>query len=198
MEGWRRWLRLTAVLVLLVTLYFLVPVTGDPDRSEVARMVMCLLIVGVLTAAVVWQVRLQMLDSSRHVDGLLIALVVAVLTFAAAFYVTDEVDATQIEGLETRLDALYFTMTTLLTVGFGDIYARGQVARGIVLVQMVFNVAVIATAATAISRRIREKAIEHAQERLAAGDVERPRRRLRHRHASGGEGQDPRTHRKPT
>ena len=191
MDGWRRWARLTAILGLLIAFYFLAPATAHPHRSDAMRIVICLAIIVLLTLAVVWQVRLQMIDSARHVDGLLIALVIAVLTFATAFYVTARLDPGQIVGLDTRLDSLYFTVTTLLTVGFGDIHAEGQLARGIVLVQMVFNVAVIATAATAISRRIREKAIEHAQERIAAGDTER--RRLRPRRA-----QERRTHRNPT
>jgi voltage-gated potassium channel len=196
-EGWRRWLRLGVVLGLLLVLYFLIPATAHPGRPEVVRLAICVLMVVVLAVMVVWQVRQQMIDSSRHVDGLLIALVVAVLSFATAFYVTDEVDPTQISGLETRLDSLYFTMTTLLTVGFGDIHAAGQFARGIVLVQMVFNVAVIATAATAISRRIREKALAHAESLRAAGDPERPagRRRIIRR-GEGGQGR--RTHRNPT
>jgi voltage-gated potassium channel len=195
-EGWRRWVRLGVVLGLLLVLYFLIPASGQPDRTEAIRIAVCVVLVALLTALVVWQVRLQMIDSSRHVDGLLIALVVAVLSFATAFYVTSEVQPGQIVGLHTRLDALYFTMTTLMTVGFGDIHATGQFARAIVLVQMVFNVAVIATAATAISRRIREKALEHAEHRRAAGEPERPagRRRI----IRGGRRQDRRTHRNPT
>ena len=42
---------------------------------------------------------------------------------------------TQIPGLETRLDSIYFTVTTLSTVGFGDIAAHSQGARAVVTVQ---------------------------------------------------------------
>src|SRR5262245_45865555 len=133
MEGWGRWLRLALVLVLLVVVYFTMPATTHPDRSEVARIALCVVLFALVTATIVWQHRGQGVASSRHVDGLLIALVVAILAFAAAFYIIDLVDDDQITGLHTRLDSLYFTVTTLLTVGFGDIHAEKQLARGVVL-----------------------------------------------------------------
>ena len=68
-------------------------------------------------------------------------------------------------GLHTRLDSLYFTMTTLTTVGYGDIHATGQTARALVLVQMVFNVVFVAAAATLLSARIREAARERFEAR---------------------------------
>jgi hypothetical protein len=49
-----------------------------------------------------------------------------------------------------RTGALYFTMTTLATVGFGDIYARTDASRIVVMIQMVFNVAVIGASAKLI------------------------------------------------
>jgi hypothetical protein len=64
----------------------------------------------------------------------------------------------EFEGLETRTDALYFALTTLATVGYGDIHAQGQWARGLVIVQMVFNAAVIAGAARLLTSRLRARA----------------------------------------
>nr|WP_246391165.1 potassium channel family protein [Nocardioides soli] len=94
-------------------------------------------------------------------------MVIAVLAFALAFYRLATSYPGEIVGLETRLDSLYFTMTTLLTVGYGDIHAQGQVARGLVLVAMVFNVLVIATAVSTVTARIRKKAEERAEARRA-------------------------------
>jgi hypothetical protein len=43
------------------------------------------------------------------------------------------VDTEQVSGLNTRTDALYFTLVTMATVGFGDIHAEGQFARAMVI-----------------------------------------------------------------
>ena len=53
----------------------------------------------------------------------------------------------QFSGLETRVDAVYFTVTTLATVGFGDITATGQAARVAVTCQVVFSITFISLAA---------------------------------------------------
>jgi hypothetical protein len=43
----------------------------------------------------------------------------------------------------SRTDALYFTVTTFATVGFGDITARSQGARIIVILQMLADLLVL-------------------------------------------------------
>ena len=60
--------------------------------------------------------------------------------FSLAFYITSRQEPTEVAGLHTRLDALYFTASTILTIGFGDIHAAGQTARALVLLQMAFDV----------------------------------------------------------
>ena len=146
---------------------------GEEDlavRALVSLVALCL-----LTAGVVWQILLHMEEPERKVDGLLFALVVAVLAFALAFYRLEVAYPGQIPGISTRVDALYFTMTTLLTVGYGDINAQGQAARVLVMIAMVFNVAVIATAVTTISGRVRQRAEERAVERQERRTQRKPR-----------------------
>jgi hypothetical protein len=58
----------------------------------------------------------------------------------------------QFVGLETKTDGLYFALATLTTVGYGDVHAAGQLARSLLIVQLVFNVAIIATGASVLSR----------------------------------------------
>lgn len=191
MTGWKRWLRLAAILVVILVLYFTVPVTFELGASDVVQVVVSLVALTLLAIAVLSEVRLQLMDADRRIDGLVLALMISVLGFALGFYVMAERSPEQIFGLDTRLDSLYFTMTTLLTIGFGDIHADGQAARALVLVQMVFNVVIIATAASTINTRVRAKAEIRAEERRAAiADGSLPVRTSRR--------QARRTHRKPT
>ena len=74
----------------------------------------------------------------------------------------------EITGMNTILDAVYFTMTTLLTIGFGDIAAQGQLARGLVLTQMLSTILVLSASVRLLSSLIRE-ATEKARLHSADG-----------------------------
>lgn len=173
MTPWRRSLRLAVAVALLVAIYFLVPLNGDFGASEVVQVVLTLTALALLSFMVIWEVRQQLVDESRNIDRLALALVVSVLGFAIGFYVMAERNPGQIVGLETRLDSLYFTMTTLLTIGYGDIHAKGQLARGLVLVQMCFNVVILTTAATTLTHQIRNRATAAATTRRQDLDTQR-------------------------
>ncbi|HEU5038358.1 MAG TPA: potassium channel family protein [Nocardioides sp.] len=174
MTGWKRVLRLGVAVALALVLYFVVPVEAS-EEGLLVRAVVSLLSLGLLTAGVIWQILVHLEDPDRRIDGLLFALVVAVLAFALAFYRLEIAYPDQIVGLHSRVDALYFTMTTLLTVGYGDIHAAGQGARVLVMVAMVFNVAVIATAVTTISSRVRQRAEQRLAERQGRRTQRGPR-----------------------
>lgn len=175
MTGWKRGLRLALLLVAVLVLYFVVPVSTEVRGAEWVRIVVSLLAFGLLTVLVLHQVQLQIQDPDRRIDGLVVALLVGVTGFAYAFYVIELHHPEQFAGMETRIDALYYTMTTLLTIGYGDVNAVGQAARALVLVQMVFNVVVIATAATTLSNQVRVRAAARAEERQARRTQRKPR-----------------------
>lgn len=78
-------------------------------------------------------------------------MVLETLALFAVTYLAISNHPGQIVGMATPLDALYFTMTTLMTIGFGDIAAQGQLARGTVLVQMFFSVLVLSATVRLLS-----------------------------------------------
>jgi voltage-gated potassium channel len=158
---WWRWGRLATGLTLVVALYFSVPVRSDTAHSGV-RIVVSVLVLVALSYVVAVLVRLQLSADDRRIDGLVLALATGILVFALGFYVIEVHDPGQIRGLHTRLDALYFAMTTVLTIGYGDVHAHGQLARAVVLVQMVFDVVVLAAATTTITMRLRRTAAARA------------------------------------
>jgi voltage-gated potassium channel len=162
---WKRWLRLGGLVLLIVVLYFAAPVSLTPHWENAVRLLVSALTLVALAVGIVWQLRRHLDDASRRVDGLIVSIVIVLVVFAHAFYVLNKNDPTQIVGLSTRVDALYFAMTTMTTVGTGDVHAQGQIARSLVLVQMVFNVVFVATIATLLSTRVRLAAENRAQER---------------------------------
>jgi amino acid transporter len=158
MAGRRRWPHLALILTAIIVLYFVAPVSLDADRSTVARVVVAAIVIVLLAVGVVWQLRLHIDDTSRRLDGLIIAIVMVMAVFSFSFFAVEERDPAQFDGLETRLDALYFSTSTAVTVGFGDVHATGQVGRGLVLVNMVFNVVLVGSAVALVSTRLRAAA----------------------------------------
>ncbi|MGW1742738.1 potassium channel family protein [Nocardia sp. NPDC001965] len=97
-------------------------------------------------------------DTGHRVDGLLFLISLVVLFFSLFYYVLELHQPGQFADLRTRNDALYYTVATLGTVGFGDVHAVGQAARIATTVQMAFDLVVIGTllavTTTGITRRL--------------------------------------------
>ena len=64
------------------------------------------------------------------------SLTVLVLGFSTTYYSLEHHDEAQFDSLETKVDAVYFSTSTLSTVGYGDVHATGQLGRGIVVMQI--------------------------------------------------------------
>ncbi|WP_440312125.1 ion channel [Leucobacter chromiireducens] len=82
---------------------------------------------------------------------LALLLVVAVACALGIFTVAREMPG-QFSGIETRIDALYFTLTTMTTTGYGDIHAVGQFARALVSLILVFDLVFLGLFGAELSR----------------------------------------------
>ncbi|MEK8225808.1 potassium channel family protein [Oerskovia sp. M15] len=83
--------------------------------------------------------------------------------FAIAYFLLATNSDEAFVGLETRTDALYFTVVTLGTVGFGDIHPVGQAARIVTMVQIVFDLAVIGVLVAVTTQRLESRAARREQ-----------------------------------
>jgi voltage-gated potassium channel len=141
---------------LLMVVYFLVPVEpGTGGVDAVVRLAM--VIAGVAALALVigrLVLRLAQARPGTRSASLLVALFGGLVLFALVDYMVAVAEPEQFVDLETKVDALYFAMSTLATVGYGDISASGQVARAVVTVQQLFNLAVIATGGTVLANQL--------------------------------------------
>ncbi|MEV4478430.1 potassium channel family protein [Micromonospora coxensis] len=151
-----------AACVLLVLAYFLVPVEADPNGLRLAlRSAGTLALVVIVALLVTGQVRRQLTGHAPTGDAevralirLAVALVAGVLTFALADYVVANTRPGQFVNMETRVDALYFALATLTTIGYGDVHAQGQIARVVVCAQMLFSIGVVTTGASIVVRQL--------------------------------------------
>jgi hypothetical protein len=73
--------------------------------------------------------------------GTLVPLLLVI--FAAVYYSIGDDDPAAFSESMSRLDALYFTLTTFATVGFGDITSVSPQARTVTMIQMIVNLVVI-------------------------------------------------------
>jgi voltage-gated potassium channel len=141
--------RCAVMVVVLGVCFALLPLRG-------ARSWMGVVVGGVVLAAIVpLAVRRlrRVLASDRPVleavEAVVLLLAMLITGFAAMYYAMND-GGDQFAGLGTRIDAIYFTTSTLSTVGFGDVHATGQAARLAVTVQILFDLAFIGIAARAL------------------------------------------------
>jgi hypothetical protein len=137
----------------LLALYFLVPVPDTPHRTVVTALVFLGGLTALVTYVLVLVRRARTPDDALKIESLLL-LLYAVVIFFSLVYLRLAQTPGEMVGLNTRVDAMYFTVTTMSTVGYGDITAAGQAARVVVTIHMVFNVGVLGVAAKLIGSAV--------------------------------------------
>ena len=108
----------------LVTAYYIVPESLESAPSVVLRIVVTGIVVAVMLG---WQVR-AIVDAElpllRAMEALALTVTLMVVGFASFYIQVSKRDPTAFNEVLNRTGALYFTMTTLATIGYGDIHAR--------------------------------------------------------------------------
>jgi len=148
------WWRPIASLVGLVVAYFAFPVDWGASVAYLAS-TLALTVVGLSVLAWIMVLELQHLRSGvagRSAQVLTTVLVLLVMSFSLTAYLVQELSPGQFVGISSRVDALYFTLSTMTTVGYGDAHAEGQLARVLVCGLIVFNVVVVASLLRAHTR----------------------------------------------
>jgi hypothetical protein len=150
-------LRAAGSTTALVAIYYLLPL--DTSRTWVAVTILAIGLIA-LIVLVAFQVR-SILTSSypglRAVEALATSVPLFLLLFASAYVVMAKLSASNFSEPMTRTDALYFTVTVLSTVGFGDITGRTQTARLVVTGQMVADLVVIGLAIKVIVGAVKRR-----------------------------------------
>lgn len=135
--------RTSLMIVLLTACYFVLPDGGLlADRQSGLRTGGSILALTGFVIVLRLQVRAfrRRLTTWGRAEALLTVLYLLILVFAIAYDRLVTASPDQFSGIQSRADALYFTVTVVSTVGFGDIHAAGAAARSIVTAQMLINV----------------------------------------------------------
>jgi len=137
-------LRALGTSVLILAAYYLVPVSDHPRSSIVLRLTVGL---ALFIAALAYEMgAIVRADRPllRAADAMALVIPLFIVVFAWT-YLTMSLSAPATFGEPlTRTSALYFTVTVFATVGFGDITAKSDPARLVVMAQMMLDLIVIA------------------------------------------------------
>ncbi|HEV7534366.1 MAG TPA: potassium channel family protein, partial [Acidimicrobiia bacterium] len=89
--------------------------------------------------------------------AILVMMFLLILGFATTYYALQAHWPGEMEGLRTKTDAVYFTVTVLSTVGFGDIHPVGQAARAVATFHMLANLVVVSVSVRLVIRAGRHR-----------------------------------------
>jgi hypothetical protein len=132
------------VTVGLLLLYVFVPVPGRSGVGALLGLIGGLVVVLILVG---WQIRGIVRAQHpvlRAVEVLAFALPLLVVVFAFTYLSLSRADSGSFSEHLSRVDALYYAVSTICTVGFGDISAETDGARILVTLQMLFDFALVA------------------------------------------------------
>jgi voltage-gated potassium channel len=140
----RSGLRILGVAMGAMLLYAFVPVPGSSGVAALIEMVVGLIL---FVALVGWQ--LHTIVRAEHpvlraVEALAFALLMLVVVFAFTYLTISRADPQSFSETLGRVDAMYFTVSTISTVGLGDITPALLGARLVVTFQMLFDLALLA------------------------------------------------------
>ena len=140
-------IRSFASVAVLVTAYFLLPFTRLLNGRLIVEFVAgVLIVIIVLISQTVLTLRSRY-PLLRSVEAMATSIPLFLVVFSTTHYLVNELNPGSYSEPMTRFDALYFTMSTFATVGFGDITAISVPARFVTLVQMIGGLILIGVVA---------------------------------------------------
>lgn len=149
-------LRSVLVSMVIVVGYFVLPFTSPLTSNTILVLVGG---VGLVAALLVWEIRsirVSPYPRVRAVGTLLLAMSLFLVVFAATYHLMARADPEAFSEPISRLDAVYFTVTTFATVGFGDIHAVSGPARAVVTAQIVADLILIGLITRLVLRAVQE------------------------------------------
>jgi hypothetical protein len=138
-------------ITIVVVVYFVVPLTEFSEARSVAVFVGALLLVVVVLGFQARGIVRSSYPLLRTVEALATTGPLFLIVFASTHYVIGSAEPGSYTEPMTRLDSLYFTVTTFATVGYGDISPVSEAARLVATLQMLLGLVFIGLVARVIT-----------------------------------------------
>jgi voltage-gated potassium channel len=136
-------LRALATMTLLLVLYYILPMDTALDSRTVVILIVCLAAFGAIASWRVLGITRSEHPGLRAIETFAAVVPLYILVFAVTYFLAERSYGASFSEPLTRTDALYFSVTVLSTVGFGDITATSETARLIVTAQMFLDLIVL-------------------------------------------------------
>ena len=151
-------LRSLASVAVLVTAYFLLPFTRLLNGRLIVEFVVGVLLVIVVLTVQTWTTLRSRYPLLRSAEAMATVIPLFLVVFSTTHYLINGLGPGSYSEPMTRFDALYFTMTTFATVGFGDITPVSMPARFVTLIQMIGGLILVGVVARVLisAARVRE------------------------------------------
>jgi hypothetical protein len=137
-------IRALLTAILLVLLYFLIPIEHRPHQSVILRLGAALALFVVVLANEIRVISGHDRPALRATVAMATIIPLFLILFSWIYLTMARAYPDAFGEPLSRISALYFTVSVFSTVGFGDITPKTDLARLVVTVQMLADLAVIA------------------------------------------------------
>jgi voltage-gated potassium channel len=150
-------LRVVVVTGTLLVVYATAPFDQRPDRSIAAQLFVALLVLVAVMGLQIRSVTRSPYPTLRGVETVAVSVPLLVLSFAATYVTLAQADHASFTESLSRVDGVYFAVTVLATVGFGDIAATSETARVLVTLQMIVDLILVGLIAKVLVGAVRRR-----------------------------------------
>lgn len=149
-------MRVVLTVTVLVTAYYNLPLEEHNTAGALALLVGGLLGILLVFAWQVWAIMRSPYPRLKAMEALAVTVALFLVVFADAYYLMERATPGTFNQPLTRTDALYFTLTTFSTVGFGDIVALSETGRVVTMLQMTGGLLLLGGAVRVLAGAVQE------------------------------------------
>ncbi len=155
-----------------LAVYVTAPLDQRPVGRIAVRLALELLVLVLVLGWQIWAVGRSPHPVLRGVEAVSVSVPLLILTFAATYVIVDNTSPGSFTEALSRLDAAYLAVTILATVGFGDITPVTDLARSLVMSQMLVDLAFVGLVAKVLVGAVRRRRDDLQSEATTSADGE--------------------------